>query len=166
MFQFTRFASLDGSTEPGFPIRTSTDQSLLAAPRGFSQHVTSFIASIRQGIHQMPFRHLNAPPGFKQQFKSGFAVSLIFDFESSLSLVMQTQGLLIHILCKMWTAISVRQEDFMKSLFRSTQTKLHVFFSQTTIFWLSPMSTRRLMKANFQQPSIHHVKEHGGRWRT
>jgi hypothetical protein len=38
----------------GCPIRTSTDQSLLAAPRGFSQRATSFIASWCQGIHQMP----------------------------------------------------------------------------------------------------------------
>ena len=43
---------------PGFPIRKSTDQSLLAAPRGFSQPTTSFIASRCQGIHQMPLRRL------------------------------------------------------------------------------------------------------------
>ena len=34
----------------GFPIRTSADQSFLAAPHGFSQHGTSFIACICQGI--------------------------------------------------------------------------------------------------------------------
>ena len=39
----------------GFPIRISTDQRLLAAPRGFSQRATSFVASQCQGIHQMPF---------------------------------------------------------------------------------------------------------------
>jgi hypothetical protein len=38
----------------GCPIRTSLDHSLLAAPQGFSQRATSFIASWRQGIHQMP----------------------------------------------------------------------------------------------------------------
>jgi hypothetical protein len=38
----------------GCPIRRSPDQSLLAAPRGLSQRATSFIASWRQGIHQMP----------------------------------------------------------------------------------------------------------------
>ena len=43
---------------PGFPIRISTDQSLLAAPRGFSQRATSFIASVRQGIHQMLLKRL------------------------------------------------------------------------------------------------------------
>ena len=43
---------------PGFPIRTSADQSSLAAPHGFSQRVTSFIASVRQGIHQMLFKRL------------------------------------------------------------------------------------------------------------
>ncbi len=43
---------------PGFPIRISTDQSLFAAPHGFSQRTTSFIASCRQGIHQMLLVHL------------------------------------------------------------------------------------------------------------
>ena len=42
----------------GFPIRISSDQSLLATPRSFSQHATSFIASMRQGIHQMPLKRL------------------------------------------------------------------------------------------------------------
>ena len=42
----------------GFPIRKSADQSSFAAPRGLSQRTTSFIASQRQGIHQIPFRHL------------------------------------------------------------------------------------------------------------
>jgi hypothetical protein len=36
------------------------DQSLFAAPHGLSQRTTSFIASQRQGIHQMPLRHLIA----------------------------------------------------------------------------------------------------------
>ena len=34
----------------GFPIRTSTDQSLFAAPRSFSQLITSFVVSESQGI--------------------------------------------------------------------------------------------------------------------
>ena len=48
------------SLKVGFPIRRSPDQSLFAAPRGLSQRTTSFIASQRQGIHQMPFFHLIA----------------------------------------------------------------------------------------------------------
>jgi hypothetical protein len=44
----------------GCPIRKSMDQSLFAAPHGLSQRTTSFIASYRQGIHQMPFCHLIA----------------------------------------------------------------------------------------------------------
>ena len=44
----------------GFPIRTSTDQRLLSPPRSFSQSVTSFIASYRQGIHRMPFSYLRS----------------------------------------------------------------------------------------------------------
>ena len=35
----------------GFPIRTSPDHRLLASPRGFSQLATSFVASLRLGIH-------------------------------------------------------------------------------------------------------------------
>ena len=42
------------SLRRGCPIRISTDQSLLAAPHGFSQRATSFIASWCQGIHRMP----------------------------------------------------------------------------------------------------------------
>ena len=45
----------------GFPIRRSLDQSSFAAPQGLSQRTTSFIASQRQGIHRMLFRHLIAP---------------------------------------------------------------------------------------------------------
>jgi hypothetical protein len=44
----------------GCPIRKSMDQSSFAAPHGLSQRTTSFIASYRQGIHQMPFCHLIA----------------------------------------------------------------------------------------------------------
>ena len=61
MFQFPGFASptyVFSERYPkgvGCPIRTSTDQRLLAAPHGFSQRATSFIASWCQGIHRMPF---------------------------------------------------------------------------------------------------------------
>jgi hypothetical protein len=44
----------------GCPIRKSMDQSSFAAPHGLSQRTTSFIASYRQGIHQMPLGHLIA----------------------------------------------------------------------------------------------------------
>src|SRR5271165_6376327 len=46
--------------EVGFPIRRFPDQSLFAAPRDLSQRTTSFIASQRQGIHQIPLWHLIA----------------------------------------------------------------------------------------------------------
>ena len=51
----------------GCPIRISTDQSLLAAPHGFSQRATSFVASWCQGIHRMPLLcsitpHAQKPP--------------------------------------------------------------------------------------------------------
>src|SRR3546814_17017038 len=51
----------DDPKGPGFPIRISTDQSSFAAPHGFSQRTTSFIASRCQGIHQTPLRRLIDP---------------------------------------------------------------------------------------------------------
>jgi hypothetical protein len=51
----------DDPKGPGFPIRISADQSLFAAPHGFSQRTTSFIASRCQGIHQTPLRRLINP---------------------------------------------------------------------------------------------------------
>lgn len=67
MFQFPTFASLDlciqsrmiRSLVSGFPIQISSDQSLLPAPRGFSQAATSFFASYCQGIH--PVRLISWP---------------------------------------------------------------------------------------------------------
>ena len=62
MFQFPGFAPPAygfGRRYPlagvGCPIRRSPDQGPLAAPRGLSQRAASFVASRRQGIHQMPF---------------------------------------------------------------------------------------------------------------
>ena len=63
MFQFPGFASAPYGfrcgylIEVGCPIRTPRDQRLLAAPPSFSQRATSFFASWRQGIHQMPFSY-------------------------------------------------------------------------------------------------------------
>jgi hypothetical protein len=50
----------DTAKAVGCPIRKSTDQSLFAAPHGLSQRTTSFIACVRQGIHQMLLGHLIA----------------------------------------------------------------------------------------------------------
>src|ERR1700761_537112 len=64
MFQFAGFASHTyvfsmGSPKGwGFPIRRSADQRVLAPPRSLSQRATSFIASLCQGIHEMPLRRL------------------------------------------------------------------------------------------------------------
>ena len=62
MFRFPPFTTLPylfrqgwhALRVPGFPIRTSPDQCLLAAPRGFSQLATSFLISWRQGIRHVP----------------------------------------------------------------------------------------------------------------
>jgi hypothetical protein len=55
------YSENDPARAGGCPIRTSLDHSLLAAPQGFSQRATSFIASWRQGIHQMPFSRSPQP---------------------------------------------------------------------------------------------------------
>ena len=62
--------------EVGFPIRISADQSSFAAPHGFSQRSTSFIACAYQGIHRTPFIHsitliTNARPATERHGKSG-----------------------------------------------------------------------------------------------
>lgn len=58
MFHFPEFASYKydnmNRSMLGRPIQKSPDQSSLAAPRGFSQPNTSFIASTSQGIHLWP----------------------------------------------------------------------------------------------------------------
>ena len=43
------------SPAPGCPIRKSADQGIFAPPRGFSQLVTSFVASESLGILHVPF---------------------------------------------------------------------------------------------------------------
>ena len=45
----------DWLCQPGFPIQISTDPCLFAAPRSFSQLITSFFGSQCQGIHPAPF---------------------------------------------------------------------------------------------------------------
>ena len=59
MFQFSAFASanrrMTGSLPPGSPIRKSADHRAFAPPHGFSQLVTSFLASESPGIPHAPF---------------------------------------------------------------------------------------------------------------
>ena len=59
MFQFPRFASGTAGCPPfrrtGCPIRKSADHRSFAPTRGLSQLITSFIASVSQGIHLAPF---------------------------------------------------------------------------------------------------------------
>ena len=49
------FRSSKVQTLEGFPIRNSTDQGILAPPRGLSQLYTSFIGCQYQGIHRKLF---------------------------------------------------------------------------------------------------------------
>ena len=59
MFQFPALASLYSRMtalwQPGCPIRKSPDQRSFAPTRSLSQLVTSFIASVSQGIRHVPF---------------------------------------------------------------------------------------------------------------
>jgi hypothetical protein len=85
---FRRPSSVFCHPKVGFPIRRSTDQSFLAAPRGLSQRSTSFIASQRQGIHQMPLRHLialiiNTHPPDRRQMTDGRQPSSVLRRPSS-----------------------------------------------------------------------------------
>ena len=69
----------------GCPIRKSMDQSSFAAPHGLSQRTTSFIASYRQGIHQMPFCHLIALIINTHQFeRDGIAVEFVSLYRTSI----------------------------------------------------------------------------------
>jgi hypothetical protein len=64
------YSAGDDPKGPGFPIRKSTDQRVLAPPRGLSQRATSFIASVRQGIHQMPLKTLDPTKSITSREKS------------------------------------------------------------------------------------------------
>jgi hypothetical protein len=75
---------LQASPWRGCPIRTSPDQSLLAAPRGLSQPSTSFIGSWCQGIHRAPLlaRRLdlsNSPSRQDQRSQKNLACSAVAD---------------------------------------------------------------------------------------
>ena len=80
MFQFPRLAAHslciqlrdDRLSLPGCPIRRSTDQRLLAPPRGFSQLSTSFIASRRLGIHRAPLVAFPFPKARIDDSRPGF----------------------------------------------------------------------------------------------
>jgi hypothetical protein len=68
-------ASQYKGSKVGFPIRRSLDQSSFAAPQGISQRTTSFIASQRQGIHQMLLRHLIALMIHGRRFRDAMCCS-------------------------------------------------------------------------------------------
>jgi hypothetical protein len=64
----------------GCPIRTSTDQFVLADPRGFSQLITSFFASESLGIPRAPlityFYFSRIPTGFCYNFYFNMSMNL------------------------------------------------------------------------------------------
>ena len=52
------YSPQDTAEAVGFPIRKFQGQRVLAPYLDLSQRATSFIASARQGIHQMPLKRL------------------------------------------------------------------------------------------------------------
>ena len=56
----------------GFPIRIPPDHSLLAASRGFSQLIASFVAFLRQGIHTHALSSLTIKSTSYTQFDATF----------------------------------------------------------------------------------------------
>ena len=68
----------------GFPIRKSADQSLLTAPHSLSQRVTSFVASLYQGIHQMLFKTLDRTVHESSNRSDNHYYSLKFNLEKVL----------------------------------------------------------------------------------
>src|SRR5262249_30021253 len=75
----------------GFPIRKSSDQSVLATPRSLSQPATSFIASQCQGIRQTPLLCLIS------RFVSEMMTRVIFSARSVQGTTPATQTALIPI---------------------------------------------------------------------
>ena len=120
----------------GSPIRISADRGLFAAPRGFSQLVTSFVGSWCQGIHLMLFlawtsfvlfsclSFANNFVTMKKLFR--FYVFRLDSFESRLN-------------CSFFTTISWK--TFYLTLFLKSQNYLFVFFFiQFPMTFLSAMS--------------------------
>src|ERR1700730_18472604 len=85
---------LQASPWRGCPIRTSPDQSLLAAPRGLSQPSTSFIGSWCQGIHRAPLLarrlDLSTTPSRQDQGSQKDTFSFTKDFTYVLSAQIQS----------------------------------------------------------------------------
>ena len=84
MFQFPTFAHLSmwpAFNRSGFPIRISRDQGLFAPTPGFSQLITSFVASESQGIHRLPFSYFFAFRLTQNMIESSidYAISHVFN---------------------------------------------------------------------------------------
>src|ERR1700684_1615740 len=61
----------------GFPIRKSPDHRLLASSRGLSQLTTSFIASLRQGIHTHALSSLTIKSISNTKYSMSFLLALL-----------------------------------------------------------------------------------------
>jgi hypothetical protein len=107
----------------GFPIRKSPDHSLLAASRGLSQLITSFIAFLRQGIHTHALSSLTIKstshttrryfrayilvsrhPAFRRLCRYLYARQKIFSFQRSIAL--KNSGVNRHPSCPLTYELS------------------------------------------------------------
>jgi hypothetical protein len=77
----------------GCPIRTSTDQFVLADPRGFSQLITSFFASESLGIPRAPLiTYFYFVP-----ISRNFCYNFYFNMSMNLFLYIQRKEMEIHL---------------------------------------------------------------------
>ncbi len=86
MFQFTGFASLAGYhafSVVGCPIRTSADHIVCADPRGFSQLITSFVASESLGIPHTPLSSLSLTFLFLILIRTSLLKKFVFSLQST-----------------------------------------------------------------------------------
>src|SRR5919206_1664722 len=124
-------SSQDKGSKGGFPIRRSLDQSSFAAPQGLSQRTTSFIASQRQGIHQMLLRHLIALMIHVRTLgrgRHGYKKDLLSSFHSRALLAEHTRtttlrgpklvgglGRLTNRVCSLFTISNIRKKPALSS---------------------------------------------------
>lgn len=130
----------------GFPIRISTDQRVLASPRGFSQPITSFFASQCQGIHKMPLCAWFALSWLSAQAKLALPA---ISYQSSV-IRKETEIILItHLVTDNWTLITK-----MISVIVYQQSALSFQYSEINLmsdnWWLTTDSQCSLSVISYQ----------------
>ena len=116
MFQFPPFASVQKSygcmsfRHAGCPIRKSADQWSFAPTRGLSQLITSFIASVSQGIHLAPFSTFSVDSLTYKGKAAAHTFSCFFNYIDHSML----QSCLVAICQRSLYIISVQSREYKK----------------------------------------------------